>query len=114
METLKKYVTTEFASMAFNAKNDHLVLVTSAGIIMGDPAISEETDSATSSLVDISKDIAGEYRKNNNIPDSPLDGNDGFICLKNVTVKSPHTTSHFSFLIVFFDQIIGISIGNMD
>lgn len=116
MESLKKYITTEFAGMAFNdsTKSNRLILVTSAGVIIGDPVISEETDSAISSLANVSKDIANEYREKNSIPDSPLDGNDGFICLKNVTIKSPHTTTNIPFLNVFFDQIIGISLGNMD
>lgn len=116
MENLKKYIITEFAGMAFNSstKSNRLILVTSTGIIIGDPAFDEETDSAISSLVNVSKDIANEYREENNLPDSPLDGNDGFICLKNVTIKSPNTTTNIPFLNVFFDQIIGISLGDMD
>ena len=42
--------------------------------------------------------------------DAQLDGDDGFFTLKNVTIQSANTTANVPFMVVFFDQVIGVTI----
>lgn len=113
MESFKKYLISSFKSLPITCdmKGSKIVLVTQAGVIIGTPLATGETDKAIQSLEDITTACALEYRRENSIPDSQyFDGNDGCISLKDVQFKSGGTTYTFNFLNVFYDQIIGITL----
>ena len=59
-----------------------------------------------------------EYLKNITSTDSEpvIVGNDGYIILKDVKIRSTssNTITHMPFMVVFYDQIIGVSIGNIN
>lgn len=117
MHAFKKDLILQFAALASEpaSPSNHLVLLTSAGIITGDIILDDEKDPDVSSLTKFTTDTAMDYRKEYQLPDdSHLDGNDGCICLKNVTINLSRVTTHIPFLSVFFDQIIAVSIGNLD
>lgn len=59
--------------------------------------------------------ITCSYREDRNIPEGTmLDGNDGYIALKNVTINNGKNPFNIPFLCVFYDQIIGVSIGKIN
>lgn len=118
METLKKHLTIGLAHMPQIEvlENNQLILVTAAGIISGSytPSASESPNSSDVIVTTIDK-LSEAYMEQHNIPNNALlDGNDGYITLTNVTIRNGQGTVNTPFLCVFFDQIIGISLGNLN
>lgn len=124
--SLKKQIINEvYAFMATEAlKGNYLILITAAGTILGKPVFDTEAQyedlengrlndknavALTFEMIDESKK---QYKKY--IPDgSPIPGNDGYIMLKDVTVRANDGVRlNFSTMIVFYDQIIGVTFGN--
>lgn len=98
-------------------ENNKFIVYTAAGTFIGTPVNTEkENDSNSTNLIrSFTKNIAEDYRKDNNIPDDqPLDGNDGCFLLSDVTLITGNSRSNIPILAIFFDQVIGISIGNID
>jgi hypothetical protein len=111
-----------------NLKGNALALVTAAGIIEGYPVTQEESEALkqkknfaemsdkeksvcmTSILTDSAERVYDENYKVNH----PVPGNDGYILLKNVTFRSANATYCLETLVVFFDQIIGVSFGRIN
>lgn len=115
MNSLKKELITCFgvSTTMDSLKNNRLVLLTSVGVIIGTfVSHDDETNSEPVKFLDqISVDIACNYKQQNNIDSkTPLDGNDGFLSLKDVQIKSGNNTLNFNFINIFFDQIIGVTI----
>ena len=106
MTTLKKDLIRQFAAMTSleTMKDSRLVLLT--------PAIpKEEADPNVASMTKVTSELARGYYKENRLPtDAPLENNDGFFMLKNVLLQSGGTTAQIPFLVVFFDQVIAVSI----
>lgn len=95
------------------AQDSILQILTPSGLIMGTPyyvEINAQTGEETkhsSALCDHVLDIVKKYKSENSVSK-----NDGFIMLKNaknVTLNTQAATYTFPELIVFFDQIIGIT-----
>lgn len=124
--SLKKQIVDEvYAFMATEAfQGNYLILLTAAGTILGKPVLETEAQyedlengmlndknavALTFEMIDESK---RQYKKY--VPDnSPLSGNDGYILLKDVTVRANDGVRlNFSTMIVFYDQIIGVTFGN--
>ena len=93
-------------------EQNKLVLVTAFGNIVGKPLNDkdlEHTDDNKNFLPIMVELFSKEYLK-----DKTADGNDGYIILKDVKITSPsNTTTNLPFLVVFYDQIIGVTIGNI-
>lgn len=115
MESLKKHLITHLASITQveGMENNEIILVTATGTITGSLAkVADDASDSVEILIKTTQHLISSYRENNNIPsDSTLDGNDGCILLKNARVQTDHGTLTYAFLCVFFDQIIGISVG---
>jgi len=108
--SLKKNIIAAVASLSDNGDPDmNLILVTSNGVISGTPC-PEESDSEFTGFV---QGVAGQY-KEKYAPEAPLDGHDGCIILKDVTVQSGLQTTEVGRLVVFFDQIVGVTLGKLD
>lgn len=118
MDSLKKCIITIFSNMPSidGLEKNKVMLVTAAGIIYGTPAVLDDDLNDPANLLCKSvKTFADAYREHNNIPDNTfLDGNDGAVTLKDVTICSENFKINTPFLCVFFDQIIGVSLGNID
>lgn len=99
-------------------ETNKLTLVTAAGIIIGTPVkddVDSDADADVEMLKTVNSTIIDNYRHDNNIEENkPTSGNDGFIELKDVTLISGSTRSNFKFLNVFFDQIIAVTIANIE
>lgn len=105
------------ATTADILKNNDVILVTAAGIIQGKLSILEETEEVTTKAVfdEMLKGWSDDYRSTYNIDtDSWLPGNDGAIALTDVTILYDNgKKAVLPYLVVFFDQIIGITFGDI-
>ena len=113
MTTLKKDLIRQFAAMTSleTMKDSRLVLLTPAGMIVGTAIPKEEADPNVASMTKVTSELARGYYKENRLPtDAPLENNDGFFMLKNVLLQSGGTTAQIPFLVIFFDQVIAVSI----
>ena len=115
--SLKKELINNIANwfLADGAPKKRIVLITSFGVIEGTPAklslndINSKYDdqSVPVMLYKMSEQIEAEYRKTYELDEeAPLDGNDGFITLTDVTLG----IVRFNILNVFYDQIVGFTI----
>jgi len=102
-------------------EENNLILTTSAGIISGKVPSEQEIDDENSLcgvLYEICDNTKEEYLKNISSTDSEpvIIGNDGYIILKDVKIRSTSsdTITHMNFMVVFYDQIIGVTIGNIN
>lgn len=102
-------------------EENNLILTTSAGIISGKVPSEQEIDDENSLygvLYKICDNTKEEYLKNISSADSEpvIVGNDGYIILKDVKIRSTSsdTITHMPFMVVFYDQIIGVTIGNIN
>lgn len=118
MESLKKFLITSFAQMPCveGMEQNKLILITAAGTICGAPVTSiDDTVDVANLFTSTAKQMASVYREENDIsPDALLNDTDGYIPLKDVIIRNGNTNFTMPFLCVFLDQIIGISLGNLD
>jgi hypothetical protein len=104
-------------------KSNNIAIVTTYGIISGEPYFVSEVPKVENKeiingeltetgsfefIAEFIRTIESEYQKQHNAS-FPLVGNDGYILLKNATIKNSTSTQVFNELIVFIDEIIGIS-----
>lgn len=118
MTSIKKDLLIAFTMLESTSRDEnpaHLILVTSAGVISGLPVTEhEEKGTITSNLLDFIGTVIKEHKESNNIEDYKLaEGLDGFFSLKDVTIRSGNSTYTLPFLTVFYDQIVGVSVGNL-
>jgi len=105
-------------SSADGMEKNYIILATATGIIKGriiPPNEAPITDTSTVEelLLNVAEECAKNYRSDNQIPDNQmLPGSDGGISLKDVSIKLSYGTFSAPFLFVFYDQIIGVSVGN--
>ncbi|MGI6726627.1 MAG: hypothetical protein ACOX62_10680 [Christensenellales bacterium] len=87
-------------------KDNELILLTPAGVVTGYPA---DTDNL-GIVAQLAQTVSYKHREKLEMPDDMvLPGNDGYIALRNVQLRTGGTTYEFEELLVFFDQIIGIT-----
>lgn len=113
METLKKQIIRILsgATTVEGLENNKVIIVTAMGMIIGTPYIEEnydESDLNHHAVPIVVKETADAYGTEN------IDGNDGFIMLSDVTIKNGvNNVTNVPSLVVFYDQIIGITIGSV-
>ncbi|SET71964.1 hypothetical protein SAMN05443270_1107 [Lacrimispora sphenoides] len=96
-----------------------LQLVTASGLISGVPArlpVDTEYDElvGTQILAKYYVDAVKNYRSRHGLSGTEsVPGNDGAIVLQDVVITNTSGTIDIPFLVVFFDQIIGVSLGNI-
>lgn len=92
--------------------NNKLILSTSCGIMQGEPL--NDADFENNLLANLVTEFAKNYFEKYSInPDESTPNNDGYIALKNVTFQG-NPGYNMPFLVVFYDQILGVSIGNLE
>jgi len=101
-------------------KDNSLILVTGYGLIVGD-LVKKENSNASSPkdyiVAAVVDEIGKQYREDYSLnTETPLPNNDGYITLENVKLLNTNgtITCRLQHLTVFFDQIIGVTIGNLD
>lgn len=112
--SLKKELIARYSSLTDidELKDNRILIVTSFGILSGKLAPSESDDLSIKIFLEANKAIVKKYREDHSLINQPIPGNDGFIPLIDVDLLNSVPSVHFNFLNVFFDQIIGITIGN--
>lgn len=123
--SLKKVVVVGLATAVSDEtlNSNNLVLITASGTIIGKPVPDSEVEElkknfstlshAESGLVTVQtlvKSVVKAY-KEDFLVQPPFDGNDGYILLKDVTIQNSGINTTLPVMAVFFDQIIGASIG---
>lgn len=116
-ESLKKEIILKLsiATELEELKTNSIILITSIGIITGNINDSDKDESDVSSFL-LGKLVSNSivsYKEKHNLGDSPLKGNDGVIVLKDAIITNNGLDAHFKELAVFYDQIIGITIGEL-
>lgn len=100
-------------------ENNELILTTAAGNICGKLISDDQLDSETDLsgvIANICGEISKKYLDNLSSTEFGVDGNDGYLFLTDVSIKSCSSNfiTHLPFMVVFYDQIIGVSIGRND
>lgn len=114
METLKKRIIRGLADISDTeaAGKKQLILTTAIGLISGKIYTGEEARSepiGKGSIGEFLPGIVGNYNP------AEIDENDGFLALKDVTIRIGANNMIFlDSLVVFYDQIIGVTIGSID
>lgn len=100
-------------------ETNNLILTTPAGLICGKLISEDETTDSNKMnnlMAKVCNNFTEKYLKDISDSDSEpiIEGNDGYLFLQDVTIRSTssNATSNLPFMIVFYDQIIGVSIGN--
>lgn len=97
-------------------EQNKIILATSIGLVTGRlPNEEEFSDSTNPQYVplNVCSNAADEYRNKLALSEkAELPGNDGCIYLVDVVIKSSEHTYSLPFLALFYDQIIGASIGS--
>jgi len=108
--TLKKHIATMLSISATLPELDknNIILMTAAGIISG-KLPSKTDDDPKHFFQKLVLQMKDEHAKTYQVS-----GNDGYIPLIDVTVSHGGRVEKFDCLIVFIDQIIGITIGQVD
>lgn len=101
--TFKKFLTMSvaLATTTDEFAEDSLIIVTHSGIIEG-------RYGEGSLLSSFSKGVKDKFDE---AYPSDLSGNDGHIILKNATLTTATGQFNFQELIVFYDQIVGVTLG---
>lgn len=112
MNSLKKNIIKglAFATDTEPLKGNKLILITPLGLVSGVLCDSDGTNpdpAGAQFLTILTEKIAEGYEAKD------VQGNDGYLMLSNVTIKSGGNVSYnCNNLIVFYDQIIGVTLGN--
>lgn len=112
--SLKKTMIYNLCDIIVSGVSSPITFITASGIIMGDPVFEgyDTSNDGTNVMKKLTKTTSDNYCKEYDV-DLPIEGSDGYILLENVTIFS-HTKSHLSHLILFYDQIIGVTFGSVN
>lgn len=114
MHSLKKELIVKFAlsTTVEEMENNKLILLTPAGLVSGE-LVTESNSPEVQVLDAFTNKLATQYKEDNNIDEATyLDGNDGYLSLENVTINHGSSSIKMPFINVFFDQIIGVTLGS--
>lgn len=108
-QSSKKMLIEAFANVIEEAreKGDHLLLLTPAGIITGIPYIPTDGISEKDGFQTVYHEITGMV-SNGTATDTP-----GYILLSDAQLLKDRTPVNIGNIFLFYDQIIGVSIGTI-
>lgn len=115
--SLKKFMLRHYEQIPGSSDFEYhkLILITAAGMICGTPVSEDEEDKEVGLLFKRNHDLVQDYRTTYDIPKQKrLAGTDGYIMLKDVTIMSSSQNTRLSSLVVFCDEIIGVTVGIME
>lgn len=115
--SLKKATIIGYCSMTSTETfaNNSIIVVTACGIIIGNPLCDNESDIKIKATEALNDGIFKAYKENLGITDDkPTPGNDGFFTLKDASLISGSVTSNLGLINIFYDQVIAVTLGNLD
>ncbi|HCP14845.1 MAG TPA: hypothetical protein DIT32_03585 [Peptococcaceae bacterium] len=105
-------------------KNNRLILLTPYGMISGIPVLDWDKEPSDEYCNDLSYAVLPAllrrameaYNEDYSEAGAPLDGTDGCLLLKDVKISMPQPNNEATFksLFVYYNQIIGATIGNIE
>lgn len=117
--SLKKELTLYFSHLpSVDGLNENkLILATPLGLITGRFPTEEKCDDVDNINAILSKlcaKITNDYKTELSLSETDhLPDDEGYLYLVDVEIKTPSNNFTLPFMVVFYDQIIGISIGNI-
>lgn len=91
-------------------KGNKVILATPMGLIFGtlcEENVTDNPDAGQNILATLCEKVVEDYELDK------ISGNDGFMLLTDASIKATGTTINVGSIIVFYDQIIGVSLGNI-
>lgn len=119
---LKKYLSISYATIAEKiGPNNKIILHTSNGTILGIPIFSDQELSDTfdqekihEGMTILTHNLIDAYKKDNyKNQEDKLSDEDSVLLLKDVTIIGNGNRYNSPFLVLFVNEIIGLSIGNI-
>lgn len=118
MSLRKNIVRRFFDTLSNDGVQDHdLILFTSSGTISGRVPTDKDCDGnpLINAILSACTQEADSYRSEIELPkDNALSGEEGYLCLVDAKLISSTRPISLPFVIVFFDQITGVSFGKID
>lgn len=118
MESLKKHIIRSYAlsRSSEDRENNRITFITPYGHITGFLVLRDEIkpDDPSYRLSRHAYEYVASYRVNNELPlEESFEGDDGFMILRDVELKSQNgSITNYAELIVFYNQIIAFTIDN--
>lgn len=113
--TIKGYMIRNFSFLANVEELGHgnnVILMTAFGLITGNIMMPNSDESNNATLANLTNKFYEDYTAE--FPDESRIPFDGYVTLENVVVHSHNgTTYHLPYLMVFIDQIIGVTVGKI-
>ena len=112
-ESLKTYLIDSYCNLIqldkFDLDHSKLVLITSLGTIYGKIFKLDKSNAEKTVINQVNEAAEKQYFKYN----KEISGNDEYICLEDVLLVTPKGDKvKFTHLNVFYDQVIGVTVGN--
>ncbi len=116
MQSMKKELIRKLAHLTVNEddiRNENIIIMTSTGIVKGIPVkyMDEMDDSSEKWFAKLVQDVTDEYNEQRNSKENPISENDGYIMLRDVIMDNGAGTYNLPIAVIFYDQILGISLG---
>ncbi|MDF2907150.1 MAG: hypothetical protein K0R34_2471 [Herbinix sp.] len=113
--SIKKHMITNFSVLSNLEElggDKKVILLTSTGLISGNVMMPNSDNPAKKLLADLTSGFASDYKSK--YPSNEQDPFDGYVTLEDAVIHS-HTgdTNCIPYLMVFIDQIIGVTIGEV-
>ena len=86
-----------------------VAFITAAGIITG-TVLRMPSDDSNELIPLVTKQSSIDYFEKYRVSSQCVPGNDGMILLGNATLQHGSESTHFEYLTVFYDQIIGVTL----
>lgn len=114
-KSLKSYMIDSYAKLIqveeLEVDNTNLILLTSLGAIQGTHLNADESNKENTLLKKVNDIAENEYF----IDNSDIQGNDEYVALEDVLLITPNGDKvKFPHLNVFYDQVIGVTVGNLN
>lgn len=112
-KSLKTYLIDSYSNLIqldkFDLDHNNLVLITSLGTIYGKIFKFDKSNAEKTVINQVNEAAEKRYFKDN----KEISGNDEYICLEDVLLVTPKGDKiKFTHLNVFYDQVIGVTVGN--
>lgn len=115
-KSLKTYLIDSYCNLIqldkFDLDHNNLVLITSLGTIYG-KIFKLDKSNAEKTVINQVNEVAEKRYFKDNKEIKEISGNDEYICLEDVLLVTPKGDKvKFTHLNVFYDQVIGVTVGN--
>ena len=109
MPSLKKTLCKAYALLGSEENVGTVAFITAAGIITG-TVLRMPSDDSNELIPLVTKQSSIDYFEKYRVSPQCVPGNDGMILLGNANLQHGSESTHFEYLTVFYDQIIGVTL----